>query len=370
MTQILHTADVHLDRSFSGLGMSQGIAAGRRQELRDAVRRFVDMALEAKADVVTVAGDLYEHERATLDTGNFLRRQFQRLAPAPVLIAPGNHDPYLPGSLYHRVEWPDNVTIFAEPRFTPFSVGCGLTIWGAGHDGPALRQNLLDGFRVSGEGRHVLLFHGSDANALPAGKAAHCPFFPQEVQASGADFALLGHYHGARLYPPHAPVLGYPGTPEPLDFSEAGSHFILRLEIGRPGINAELVPFGEVSYATHYLDVTPMLTSDQVRESILGLAGAAAITRVVLEGEAHPELDLDLRTLYGACAERFGFLDIVDRTQPGYRLDELAEESTTKGAFVRLMQSRIERLQEEHREIAEQALRYGLRAFDRRELNA
>jgi len=86
--------------------MKTDIANNRRQELRDALRRFIDLALEQKVDAVTIGGDLYEHERSTLDTGHFLRQQFERLAPIPAFIAPGNHDPYVPESLYRQIEWP------------------------------------------------------------------------------------------------------------------------------------------------------------------------------------------------------------------------------------------------------------------------
>ena len=368
MVTILHTADIHLDRAFSGPGMSQGVAAARRQELREAVRRLVDLALELRAGALTIGGDLYEHERATMDTGNFLRQQFERLAPARVFIAPGNHDPHVPASLYERVEWPDNVVIFREPRFQPASVVPGVTLWGAGHDGPALRQNLLSAFRVGGQGQHLLLFHGSDIQSVPEGKAAHAPFLLEDVVATGAAFALLGHYHSAKLHPQATPVFAYPGSPEPLDFSEEGEHCVLRLDVSPSAVAPQLLPFGQVSYSTRRLDVTPMVTSDEATSAIAGLPGQGGIMRVVLEGQLQPEVDLDVPALYNAFAERFAFLDIVDRTEPGYDFDELAEESTTKGAFVRLMRSRIEGLTGDEAEVARQALGYGLRAFERREL--
>jgi DNA repair exonuclease SbcCD nuclease subunit len=361
--QILHTADVHLDRAFNGAGMTSSMAAARRQELRDALRRFVDLALELRVDAVTIGGDLYEHERSTLDTGNFLRQQFARLAEVPVIIAAGNHDPYLPDSLYRRVDWPPNVTIFGEPIFRPVRLGA-LTIWGAGHDGPDLRQNLLDGFRVPREGAHVLLFHGSDLTSVPAGKRAHCGFRPEEIDRTGAAFALLGHYHGPRL----SPRFAYPGSPEALDFSETGEHFVLRLDIGEHGVRPEPLPFGQVRYETHHLDVTAATTSDDLRVGIATLGDRGAISRIVLAGRLQPDVDLDVRALYNACAERFRFLDLVDRTEPAYAFDDLAQESTTKGAFVRLMQSRIESLTGDQRETAELALRMGLQAFERREV--
>lgn len=383
--QILHTADVHLDRAFSGVGMTSSMAAARRQELRDALRRFVDLALELRVDAVTIGGDLYEHERSTLDTGNFLRQQFARLGGVPVLIATGNHDPYVPDSLYRRVDWPANVHIFGEPRSRPFQPLTTnheppITIWGAGHDGPDLRQNLLDGFAVPREGTHLLLFHGSDLSCVPEGKRAHCGFRPEDVERTGAAFALLGHYHGARL----SPRFAYPGSPEALDFSEEGEHFVLRLDIDENGVTPELLPFGEVRYATQRLDVSAATTSDELRAGIVALGqdggpdprlrwssrsgDREAIVRVILEGQLQPDVDLDVRALYNACAERFRFLDLVDRTEPAYAFDELAQESTTKGAFVRLMLSRIESAVGAERETAELALRMGLQAFERREV--
>lgn len=364
MFTILHTADVHLDRAYAGAGMTSSIASARRQELRDSFRRFIDLAIESGASAVTIGGDLYEHARSTPDTGNFLRAQFERLGTTPVLIAPGNHDPVLPDSLYRRTQWPPNVTVFTSPQFRPVRLSDGLTLWGAGHDAPDLRQNLLDGFRVTGEGRHVLLFHGSDLSSVPEGKAVHCGFQPDHILQSRADFALLGHYHSRRVRERYA----YPGSLEALDFSESGDHSVIRLEIDESSVRTEIVPLGRVRYTTQRLDVSGMNSSDELRSAILEQADAEAITRIVLQGDLQPEVDLDIRAMYNACAEAFRFLDIVDRTLPARDLDEIAEESTTKGAFVRLMRAKIAALSGEDAETAELALNLGLQAFDRREV--
>src|SRR5712691_2003748 len=131
MTRILHFADLHLDRSYAGLAMASSEAAKRRDELRAALRRIVDLARQMDVDAVTVGGDLYEHDRRNPDTANFIADQFRRLAPKPVLIAPGNHDPYMPDSHYRRMEWPDNVHIFA-PSWEPAPISDSVTVWGIG----------------------------------------------------------------------------------------------------------------------------------------------------------------------------------------------------------------------------------------------
>ncbi len=368
MTTIIHTADVHLDRAYSGAGMSPAIASARREELRDAFRRFIDLALETGADAVTIGGDLYEHERVTPDTGNFIRQQLERLGDVPALLAPGNHDPYVPDSIYHRLAWPANVTIFRERSFAPVELAGGVTVWGAGHDAPDVRANLLEGFEVPDDGSHVLLFHGSDTRSVPEGKAAHAPFRPEDLTATRAGFALLGHYHVPRLHPTETPQYAYPGSPEPLDFAEKGDHCVARLDIAGGAFNCLLLPFGRVRYRTFEADVTGMESSDEARTAIAALGDPSVIARVVLVGDLSPDVDLSLQSLYDSCAERFSYLDLVDRTRPAYRIEEIAEEATTKGAFARLMLERIETTEGEEREIAEAALLYGLQAFDRKEV--
>ncbi|HEY5625270.1 MAG TPA: DNA repair exonuclease [Dehalococcoidia bacterium] len=368
MTTLVHTADVHLDRAYSGAGMSAAIASARREELRDGFRRFIDLALETSADAVTIGGDLYEHERVTPDTGNFIRQQLERLGDVPALLAPGNHDPYVPDSLYHRLAWPANVTVFREPSFAPVELAGGVTVWGAGHDAPDVRANLLEGFRTPAEGSHVLLFHGSDMRSVPEGKPAHAPFRLEDLAATGAGFTLLGHYHAPRLHPAEAPRYAYPGSPEPLDFAEDGEHCIARLDVDNDAFACSLLPFSRVRYRTFAADVTGMESSDEARTAIAAFGDASVIARVVLTGDLGPDVDLSLQSLYDSCAERFSYLDLVDRTQPAYRIDEIAEESTTKGAFARLMLERIEAAEGEERETAEAALLYGLQAFDRKEV--
>lgn len=367
MVQILHFADLHLDCSFSGVGMASTEASRRREELRAALRRIVDLALELGVDAVTVGGDLYEHDRVTLDTGHFVVRQFETLAPRPVLIAPGNHDRHVPDSLYRRLEWPDNVHIFDSADWRPVRVAEDITVWGVGHGGPAVRDNLLSELRVDRSETAIALFHGSEMSAVPERKAAHCPFEMRDIEESGAAFVLLGHYHGMRRWPADSPRYGYPGSPEPLGFDEEGPHYVFLVTADPGGVKAEPLQINEVFYRTESIDVAGMQTSDQIREAITQLAGdrvsSPEIVRVVLGGEAEPELDLDVAGLLSATADRFRYLDIIDQTQPAFNLEELGEEATTRGAFVRLMRGRIDSVQESERQVLENALRYGLQAF-------
>ena len=346
--------------------MATSEAAKRRDELRAALRRIVDLAIERDVDVVTVGGDLYEHDRVTPDTANFIGQAFTRLAPRRVLVAPGNHDAYVPDSLYWRLEWPDNVHVFETMTWGAVQAD-GCRFWGVGHRGLAIRDNLMADLRVDGGGTNIGLMHGSDMSAVPQGKDAHCPFERADIERSGADFVLLGHYHEMRLRPADGPKYGYPGSPEPLNFGEEGTHYVLLAEAGQGGVTVEPVPINEVSYRTAQVDLAGLTTSDAVRERIQAVSQNAAapvdIVRVVLTGQPEGELDLDTEGLLHGCATYFRYREIDRRTVAAFELEQIRDGATTRGAFLRLMEGRVAKASENERYVLAQAVQYGLQAF-------
>src|SRR3954467_8076293 len=140
--RLLHFADLHLDTPFRWA--TPELARSRRQALRDTLLNICKIADEQRVDLLTCGGDLYEHDRFTPDTAEFLRATFADLHPLPVFLAPGNHDWFGPASLYRQVEWSPNVHIFGTARFTPVSLADGLTLWGAAHCAPANTPGFLD----------------------------------------------------------------------------------------------------------------------------------------------------------------------------------------------------------------------------------
>src|SRR5438552_7491092 len=91
--KLVHFADLHLERTFAWMG-SRDIddPRRRRQGLRETLKRIVQLTIGEGADALLCAGDLYEHDRFTPDTVEFVRSVFAQLQPVPVYIAPGNHD--------------------------------------------------------------------------------------------------------------------------------------------------------------------------------------------------------------------------------------------------------------------------------------
>jgi len=326
-----------------------------------------------KVNAVAIGGDLYEHARVTRDTANFLRSEFQRASPVPIIVAPGNHDPLVPSSLYKQVEWPTNVFIFQTTVLSRYSAAEGISIWGAAHDSPSFRANLLKHFRVPRNGMNLLLLHASDISHLPEGKEAHCPFVPEEIGEAGIDFAMLGHYHTASLRPEEDPVYCYPGSPEPLGFGERGEHCVLLLEVDGSRISKSLIPVNETVYRTVDVDVTDAHSIEDVVQAVKSIGreqdARSCFIRIQLVGPLSPDVDLDLDRVMEACHEDYAFLDVRNLTYPAYDYEVLRMDQTVRGAFVRRMLDLIERAAtEEEKGTLQNGLIYGLQAFDQREI--
>ena len=354
--KILHLADIHLDRAFTRIASADGDR--RRAELREAFLRGLDVGVEQGVDAICLAGDVYEHETVREDTAAFLR---SRLAAAglPVLIAPGNHDPRVPGSVWQRTSWPANVHIFRHDRLEPYDLGA-VTVWGAAFTARHCSASCLEGWRAPDDGRtHLLLLHGALTGEQWADDPAHRPITRAGVRATGVAYAMLGHFHAGRA----DDLICYPGSPEPLGFGErAGSHAAAILDISEAAVTCELIEIARRAYASATVRVDGAAGSDEIEEAVTAEAAkhTGASLEITLEGEVDPGCEVSPRAIEERCAAGLAELRVRDRTRPAYDLTSLAAEPSVRGRFVaRLLES-----EDVH---ARDALLAGLRALDGRE---
>lgn len=365
--RLLHLADVHLDHPFAWAGPS--LARQRRQAIRDALERALGLVRTERADAVLCAGDLFDVDLVTPDTVAFLVATFQRLAPTPVLIAPGNHDWYSEESPYAQATWPSNVTVFRSHRLEPVPLAPDFTVWGAAHLAPSGTPDLLAGARVDGPGLHLGLVHGaesrdhrpSERSALPLDP--HAPFEPEEVRRAGLVHLCTGHYHSPR----DEPLYTYPGNPEALGFvhreGTRGPVVHTFDGVGRHRRARFDVDSGTLSDLR--LDVSGCASQQDLRGRIAtALAERRGAVRVDLAGELPPAVALDLEGL-GDCAPWLDALLCRDAgVHIAHDLEALAREQTVRGQFVRDVTDPAAGLDDPLRE---RVLTIGLRALEGRD---
>ena len=218
MLTFLHAADFHLDSPFHALPPDQ--AAERRQEQRQLLTRLADAARQSQADLIFLAGDLFDSQRVRPETIQALYQVLEELE-AEVFLSPGNHDPYTKVSPYHKFTWPSHVHFFTTP--TPQRVELpqlGAVVYGGAFTASYRMDSPLAGLHAQEEGLAAFgCFHGDPASA----HSRYGPIPQKEIAASGLDYLALGHLHTASgLLRAGKTWYAWPGCPEGRGFDETG----------------------------------------------------------------------------------------------------------------------------------------------------
>jgi DNA repair exonuclease SbcCD nuclease subunit len=369
-TSLLHIADLHLDRAFAGMGCQGDLAIRRRLGLRDALRRAGRTAQERGCVAVTVGGDLYEHDRAGADTALFLVETFASWAPMEVLIAPGNHDALLPGSIYSRTEWPGNVHVFDTSEMRPHRLADGLTVWGLAHLEPAWQGDPL-ACPPPDDDVNLALFHGAELGSRPDGKSIHGPFHAADIRERGFATALCGHYHRRRL--DEVSALLYPGSPEPLTFDESEPRGPVLVTVASDGgVAYEAIDDSRWLAITAAADVSGARSLADVVDAACAAAGLACagvdlertMLRLDLVGEIDQAVSTDSFTVETSVRDGCGAAAVRVRDLTAAALEAaVAGDGTVRGAFARALAEAAEAADADQRAMLEDALRYGLQAL-------
>jgi len=368
--RIIHTADIHLDACYSGAGMPAAMGNRRRQSLRDVFADIIKRAREWPADALLIAGDVFDLERVTRDTVAFLRLQFEAVAPVPVIIAPGNHDPFVRTSPYRTEMWPENVHIFREPEWQAVSLADdGPVVHGFAFDGVEPSANPFGKLSVEQDGAvHVAVAHGSEKNHQPPAKGLYAPFDAATAGCDGLAYLALGHFHD---YLPLAQGAGttlcYSGAPEGHGFGEVGPRHYLEIEIDAGRVNVTPVPSSRVEYQSYEVDCTRFESVQELVEHVRALlanSGNRPIVRIILKGFCAPAVSGELDAARDALGAECEFLSFDDRTVLAEEYDKLARGASSLAGFIKELNDEIADASDDARQrLLTRAREVGLAAY-------
>jgi DNA repair protein SbcD/Mre11 len=374
--RFVHTSDVHLDTSFSGSGFPSRLGDRKREAIRATFRRILERARLESVDFVLIAGDLFEHDRVTPDTIEFLKQQFESLRAIRTFIAPGNHDPFIRSSPYREEQWPANVHIFASEEFRSLELpDLGVRITGFGFNQHNLKDHPFATLPVlPSDLFNVVLTHGSDVSRLPAGKLGHGPFTIDEIAGKNVNYCALGHYHrqGPVLNAIDETIAWYSGIPEGRGWDEEGVCSYLMGEIEDRHVRLESRPCNQYPLCTIGINCEGLSSREQILDAILQRRESAfdpnTILRVQLTGSPDPRLELSTAELEERLSGELLHIQWEDRTHPALDYDSLAQEKTLRGRFVRLIEERMASVSEPERLVLERTRLLGVQALLDREV--
>jgi DNA repair exonuclease SbcCD nuclease subunit len=199
-----HSSDLHLGTS-SWAGHSEGLGA---------LEEVVAAALAARAQVLLLAGDVFDHNRVAIEMLDDAAR-IMADAALPVVILPGNHDPATADSVYRRGHLANtpNVHVFGVTVDERLDLpDLDLEIAGKPHTG----YDDMPPVHIPGERRrrrHIVMAHG---HWVTGPHDAHRSWLmhDDDLAATGADYVALGHWDLAQRAGDGRVPAYYSGSPK------------------------------------------------------------------------------------------------------------------------------------------------------------
>jgi len=390
--RVLQLSDVHFGAPLKAgrLAMGEEKARLRERERRDAFARAFAIVHEEGLDGVLLPGDLFDDEIVSTDTLRFVADTMASIAPKPVFLAPGNHDPYGGASPYspgdegrsREVEWPDNVHLFAHAEFRSLAwpgrpeiqvTACGVAANLASED-----RRLRTRIERPEAQLSILLFHGSrdDGGFLQKTKATY-PFSIDELRGQGFTWAALGHYHAPQTltHVDGSPLAAYSGCLIGGGLDEQGPKGALIVELGDGPARVEHRALDPRRVYAVQAELSGAGYAEQARQRIeeaLRASGARDEDLVFLRLTGRRASGLDLDFLEDFAPRYFHLRVDLSGLSPDLDLSRYPSPEgarTTEERFVARLRQLAESEDPADSECARRALLYGLDALRRARLD-
>jgi DNA repair exonuclease SbcCD nuclease subunit len=304
--RFLHTADWQIGMRARHVG---GAGERVREERLKAARRVMEVARERGAEFVLVAGDTFEDNAV----GRVLVQKVADIlagAGMPVYVIPGNHDPFVPGSVWGHPVWSEarGVQVLRESARVEIPGGalfpCPARSKHSGEDPTAWIP------RDGGSEIRIGLAHGTVGEIHR--EEPDYPIPREAASRAGLDYLALGHWHSTATYPAAdgAVRMAYSGTHESTGFGERDSGNALLVEIDGRGATPRVTQIrtGCLSWRTLESDLRELGDLARIRTQVEETgAPAETLLEVRLRGVLWAAEREELLRLEELVASRFLF---------------------------------------------------------------
>jgi DNA repair exonuclease SbcCD nuclease subunit len=360
MLRIIHTADVHLGARHDDLGEQ---ASAQRERQFAAFAATIDLAIAEKADLLLIAGDLFDSNTQPRRSVERVAAQLKRLAAARIrtVIVPGTHDCYDRASIYRAYDLKamagsgpddDHVTVLTPDRpvirLGALDAVIHAPVFATKRAPHSPLQDLDVAAYREGATWQVGVIHGSVA--IP-GKTERddVVITTEEIAASGLDYLALGHWHSAQRAKAGGVTYAYAGAPEPVALHQdrAGKVLLVDLEGTTAGRTVSVTErqVGKTRFEKVDVDAARVADQPALIDQLTRAADKDLVLDVRLIGVRPDELDLQLDEIESALAGSFLKVRVRDASMPALTEGILPSPDTIAGAFIRDLEGRIAELE-------------------------
>ena len=361
--KFVHIADIHFDSPFINLSDRENLGDIKRLEQRKVFKKVIDYIKENNIEYLFIAGDVYEQQYIRKSTIEYINQLFTEIPNTNIFISPGNHDPYIKNSYYTRFQWNKNVHIFSA-KFEKVE-SRDADIYGYGFDDFYCTDCQIQNLEIQNKDKtNILVIHSTIDGANLEEKQYNS--IPRKVlEEKGFDYVATGHIHKLDYHSYENQKIVYPGSLISLGFDELGEHGMIVGEIDEATktVKNEFVPLSENNFEELEVDVTDMISADELIEEINNLEiSENQLIKIILIGKR--SFEINPYELYKFVTNE-RIIKIRNHTRINYDLEAIANEYTLKGLFAKEILQEKEMVEsEEDKEIIEKAVEIAFEALE------
>ncbi|MDK7354710.1 DNA repair exonuclease [Peptoniphilus harei] len=275
--KIIHTGDLHLKKFYKGR-LPLEVSNKLLEDSWRALFEVFEFSKEVQADIILIAGDLFEREFFDLrDLNRFL--DLVKRVKAKVFIAFGNHDYLSEDNLFLKVNLPENLYIFKN-ELDYFEISeLKIRVYGISYDSFAFKRDFNE-IKLDEKFINIGLFHSDlkDERYLPLSKDFLEKF----------NYVALGHIHKRGKVFDNT---YYSGSLIPLSFKDQGKRGIIFLDDEIKSI--EFKNFSKREFINLEVSLNKEMTYNEILNVIQDQIEEDNLYRIRLKGETRHTKDLE-----------------------------------------------------------------------------
>lgn len=365
--RLLHTGDLHLDSAFSAFGARD---AEKYRELgRTLLKNIFECAEREECRMILISGDLFDSKYVSNDT-RALFVSLVKKAGIPIVVSPGNHDPYSENSFYSAIEKEklENLYVFNSSELQTFDFDeLRVRVFGYAFTTAVLNENPLLRERLPEDNGYLKLLCAHADTSSPLSRYA--PISVTELSRFGFAYSALGHIHNREDKEDGEGRIRYCGFAEGRSFDELGEGGVFVVDVDEYSCEVKrIVLSSRAFFACEYN--LPSDTADIAKKISAHIRNAAypqgTYLRLRITGNADAQTVKEIKSATELIREaaELEYLEIEDLTLPLYDGKYLEKDVTVRGEIYRLLLPSLTSADADEKQKAILALKIALSAID------
>lgn len=364
--KILHCADVHIGASESFLGAA---AKKRRFETLMTFEKILSAARDNDVSLLLIAGDLFDSNLIEPEFADRVFEGFHSIPEIQVVFAAGNHDPLDAQSPFCVRTLPENVHVLGSRDECICFDGIKTRVYGRSFSGVYMHGEEHFSLKIPEDNYiNIMVQHGEATGNINSDYNAVTPDF---VRSCGMDYIALGHIHKrSDVVKMGGTSFAYCGCPEGQGFDELDEKGVYLGTVSKGGCALEFLPLSRRKHICEQIDISSCESACEIAPFVLRVLEEKYtenfgdhLYKLILTGEIPEEINLSTEEISSRVGDAVYFVKVRDNTTIKADLEQLANEKSLKGIFVKKMLGLIRESTEQDAQRLRYALNLGLKAF-------